>query len=108
MSDATMSKSDGHSDFVATDTIHVDGGSHYVETKEVFQRPLDMQVEVLADDTEHPECSVVSLFPTSTARHSGYNAGINWWSSPHASHATAKFGAGVDRSLHHYGSAHPY
>jgi hypothetical protein len=28
-----------------------------------------------------PECGVVAMFPTSKSRHTGYNAGIGWWSN---------------------------
>ena len=38
-----------------------------------------------------PECGVVALFPRTTSRHSGYNAGIGWWRN--------YFGAGVDGSI---------
>ena len=56
------------------------GGPHYVETRKRFNRPLDMTVQ-MRQVSGSPECGVVAMFPTSKARHSGYNAGIGWWSN---------------------------
>jgi len=53
--------------------------SGYVDTKRTFQRPVDMSVDMLQVDTSSDECGVVALFPPSTGRHSGYNAGVGWW-----------------------------
>ena len=43
-----------------------------------------------AHNSGSPECGVVAVFPDSTARHSGYNAGIGWWSDHYGvGHAAA-------------------
>ena len=67
--------------------VTVPAGSSYVETKETFHRPLDVTVQMRqSHGSGSGECGVVSVFPSNEARHSGYNAGMGWWSN--------RFGAG--------------
>merc|ERR1719263_1386351 len=42
------------------------------------------------------ECGVLQLFPQANTRHTGYNAGLNWW--------THFFGAGVNHAIASRGS----
>jgi hypothetical protein len=61
-------------------------GSNFVETKEIFERPIDVSVQMRT--TQSNECGVMAIFPQNGARHTGYNAGVGWWRN--------HFGAGVD------------
>jgi hypothetical protein len=47
------------------------------------------------EEVTTPECGVLQVFPQNGDRHTGYNAGINWW--------TNRFGAGVDHDISGYG-----
>jgi len=74
--------------------INTNQGSYYVDTKRIFKRPADVSVKIRQNGGS-PECGVISIFPQSSKRHSGYNAGIGWWAH--------YFGAGVDGSISKYG-----
>ena len=65
-------------------------GSAYIETKQVFKRPLDVTASIRQSSGGN-ECGVLSVFPRNSARHSGYNAGVGWWRN--------YFGAGADGSI---------
>jgi hypothetical protein len=62
-------------------------GNYFADTKQTFHRPADMSIQIHQQGGGH-ECGVVSLFPRSRTRHSGYNAGVGWWGR--------YFGAGVN------------
>merc|ERR1712100_843634 len=49
-----------------------------------------MQARVV---NEVVDCGVVQVFPQANTRHTGYNAGTNWWGD--------QFGAGVDGAIDH-------
>ena len=49
-----------------------------VQTKEVFHRPVDIEVDMYQTQGSS-ECGVVQLFPQTGQRHTGYNAGVGWW-----------------------------
>jgi hypothetical protein len=55
-----------------------------------FTRPLDFSIK-MRQTSGKPECGVVSLFPNSKARHSGYGAGVGWWSNQFGTSAGGKF-----------------
>jgi hypothetical protein len=74
--------------------VTVPAGSSYVETKETFHRPLDVTVQMRqSHGSGSGECGVVSVFPNNESRHSGYNAGMGWWSN--------RFGAGNGNAAAH-------
>jgi hypothetical protein len=54
------------------------GGPNYISTVQQFTRPLDVSIK-MRQTSGKPECGVVSIFPDSSTRHSGYNAGLGWW-----------------------------
>jgi len=81
--------------FPSSTVVQANQGSYYVDTKNSFNRPVDISVEMYQSSSS-PECGVVALFPQTTTRHSGYNAGVGWWGD--------KFGAGVDGSITNYGN----
>merc|ERR1719510_1991610 len=59
----------------------IPAGSNYIETTKVYKRPIDVTVDMRQSDGLNAECGVISVFPTSSGRHSGYNAGLGWWRS---------------------------
>ena len=59
-------------------TLTVKAGSYYVDSTRTFTRPVDLTVEMKQISSGGAQCGIVALFPTSTARHSGYNAGVGW------------------------------
>jgi len=71
----------GSADIKSNGDVVVNEGASYVETERTYSRPIDVSVEMRQSDGKSPECGVVAVFPSSTARHSGYNAGIGWWGS---------------------------
>jgi hypothetical protein len=75
----------------------LDGG--LATTVKTFHRPLRVRVDMKQDkdgpNFGTPECGVLQVFPQNGDRHTGYNAGINWW--------TNRFGAGVDHDISGYG-----
>ena len=71
-------------------TIRTKRGKYFVDTKQVFTRPADLSIQIRQNGGSS-ECGVVSLFPQSNTRHSGYNAGVGWWRK--------YFGAGIDGSI---------
>jgi len=38
-------------------------------------------VDMRQSDGQNSECGAIAVFPNSSARHSGYNAGLGWWGS---------------------------
>jgi len=58
--------------------IVIKGGNHYVETKESYQRPFRMSVEMRQIDSRSPGCGMVAVFPDTYKRYSGYNAGLGF------------------------------
>ena len=80
--------------------IDVNAGSHYVDTKLTFMRPTDVTVKIRQNGGDS-ECGVISVFPQTTAQHSGYTAGIGWWGNE--ADSSGHFGAGVDGSISRYG-----
>jgi hypothetical protein len=79
---------------ISNNIINVNQGNYYVDTKRVFKRPADVSVQIRQNGGSS-ECGVISVFPQTSTRHSGYNAGIGWWAK--------YFGAGVDGSISRYG-----
>jgi hypothetical protein len=70
-------------------------GNYFVETSKVYERPVDVSVQMRLVSGSN-ECGVVAVFPKTRARHSGYTAGVGWWSN--------YFGAGVDGRIARYGN----
>ena len=85
---------------ISSGVINVNAGSHYVDTNQTFTRPADVTVK-LRQNGGDSECGVISVFPQTTAQHSGYTAGIGWWGNEAGS--PGHFGAGVDGSIARYG-----
>ena len=73
-----------------------DQGNAYIQTKKIYTRPVDIRAVIRLGELT-PECGVVNLFPQTSARHSGYNAGVGWWKK--------YFGAGIDKSIKKRGSS---
>jgi hypothetical protein len=78
--------------------IYVSHGNAYAESDIEFQRPIDMTVMMKQDKSvsghfnkDVTECGVAQVFPQGLHRHTGYNAGTNWWQN--------QFGAGADGSI---------
>ena len=80
----------------ATGELEIPHGNGFAETTKFFKRPLEVSVMMKQDNTKgghwwekYAECGVLQVFPQRhNVRHTGYNAGTNWWHS--------HFGAGVD------------
>ena len=81
--------------------ISVNAGNHYVDTKQTFTRPADVTVKIRQNGGDS-ECGVISVFPQTTAQHSGYTAGIGWWGNE--TDSPGHFGVGVDGSIARYGA----
>ena len=71
-------------------SIKINQGKYYTDTKQIYSRPADLTVQTRQRGGSD-ECGVVSLFPRSRTRHSGYNAGVGWWGR--------YFGAGVNGAI---------
>ena len=69
--------------------ISIKSGNNYIDTRQVFHRPVDMSVKIKQNGGSS-ECGLVALFPQSLSRHSGYHAFVGEWAN--------YFGAGVDES----------
>ena len=85
----------------ATGELEVPHGYGFAETTKFFKRPLEVSVMMKQDNTKGghtwAECGVLQVFPQAhNVRHTGYNAGTNWWHR--------HFGAGVDGSISAQGS----
>jgi len=84
------------------DMLNVKHGNGFVETYQNFQRPFSVSVMMKQDESvdwhhkHRPECGVIQVFPQNNNRHTGYNAGTNWWAH--------QFGAGVDGAIGGRGS----
>jgi hypothetical protein len=84
------------------DQLNVKHGNGFVETYQNFQRPFSVSVMMKQDESvdwhhkHRPECGVIQVFPQNNNRHTGYNAGTNWWAR--------QFGAGVDGAIAGRGS----
>eukprot|EP01047_Picozoa_sp_COSAG01_P017191 COSAG01_NODE_904_length_12843_cov_83.351146_2_plen_2267_part_00 len=65
-----------------TATLRAGGGANanWIQSKKSYTRPLTVQA-TMRQVSGTPGCGVIAVFPTSAARHSGYNAGIGWWAN---------------------------
>jgi len=73
----------------------VPAGNNYIETYATVVRPMTVSFE-LKQNSRSVDCGVMSLFPVTETRHSGYSVGVGWWQQP-------KIGFGVDHNVSEYG-----
>jgi len=76
--------------------VYVKQGNYFVETRQTFERPVDVSVKVKQTDGGQ-ECGLVQVFPQARTRHSGYNSFVGGWRS--------YLGAGVDNSISRAGAS---